>query len=541
MDIVKQFILRTAVATAIGGTIGVLVYMAKKKYATAKDIEKQTVHNELEKAKDDNHTDNVKKITDNEFDNKIRYKRVETEEALKLQEGTLKLHREYGIRGVTTIEQSQNEPSINRWINNFHSFAVMPKYDHIPLLKQVLDGCPKDFKDAMLLHLLTLSGALCFSKVRAKYNGEFHAPNLLTVVEGKQGSGKSRFDAIYKKLFHRIIEQDRVKTGKEIPGKIMQTVGINITNSKFIDMLADNRQVHLYAIETELSRLLEVSRSGRIGFIELRKAFDNEDIEQFNKSKKSTQGRFPVYFNCTLTGTPQAVNNAFNIKEVNEGTARRFCFTVIPEPGAHNEKIQFPEGDELEALRDMIDRWRSQYCFHHDPVKGDEPCAEYVVDLDYVAEALEGWIEAQYQIYLKDHVEKRNEVRFGIAALAVHNAIVLHMLAGNPDAKQKLLRKNVKQLTLYIASYCMERYLTKFVPGYSLNSESISDTEQNSQRSVQKKRQLTMEEIIYWYPLRGTIGDDGKPIGYGTIAQKLGLQDKNIVRNAFKRYEKGRI
>ena len=37
------------------------------------------------------------------------------------------------------------------------------------------------------------------------------------------------------------------------------------------------------------------------------------------------------------------------------------------------------------------------------------------------------------------------------------------------------------------------------------------------------------------------IGDDGKPIGYGTIAKHLGLQDKNIVRNAFKRYEKGMI
>lgn len=226
---------------------------------------------------------------------------------------------------------------------------------------------------------------------------------------------------------------------------------------------------------------------------------------------------------------------------MSEGSARRFCFTVIPEPGAYSEKIQFPEGDELEALRDKIDDWRNKYCFHHDSVKGDIPCDDYVVDLDYVAEALEGWIKTQYQIYLKEQVEMRNEIRYGIAAVAFHNAIVLHMLAGEPDAKQRLARKSVKQLALYIADYCMERYLSKFVTNYKINSASITDTELHSKRPEQKKRKLTLEEIAYWYPLHRTIGDDGKPIGYGTIAKHLGLQDKNIVRNAFKRYEQGKL
>ena len=318
-----------ALLLCIGGAVGIVVYCLEKKYGTKKDIEKQKVNSKLKQAEDDNHAKNTKDIVDNEYDNKIRIIRAETDEKLRLKKGMLEL---YGIRSSTTAGQNQHEPSLSCWINNFHSLVAMPGYEHIPLLKQLLDGCPKDFKDTMLLHLLTMTGGLCFSKVRAKYNGDLHAPNLLTIVEGKQGSGKSRFDAVYKKLFHRIIEQDRVKTGKDIQGKIVQTVGITITKSKLIDMLADNRQVHLYAIETELSRLLEVSRSGRgIGFIELRKAFDNEYIEQFNKGRKSTQGRYPVFLNCTLTGTPQAVNNAFNPKEVSEGSARRFCFTVIPE------------------------------------------------------------------------------------------------------------------------------------------------------------------------------------------------------------------
>lgn len=540
-DKIKKEIISTCIITLTPAIIGGIIYVIKKKEGTKNDVKKMRENSKLKMSEDNNHTNNVIDIANNECENMIRYKRVETDEKIRVYKELFELQRQHSLKGSTTDEQSQNESSISCWIKNFHSIFKMPGYDNIPLLKQVLDGCPEGFKEAMLFHLLTMTGALCFSRVRAKYNGDLHAPNLMTVVEGKQGSGKSRFDLIYKKLFSRIIEQDRIKTRKDIPGNIKQTVGINITNSKFIDMLAENDKVHLYVIETELSRLLEVSRSGRIGFIEFRKAFDNEDIEQFNKSKKSTQGRYPVYLNCTLTGTPTAVSNAFNSKEVNEGSARRFCFTVIPEPGAHSEKIQFPEGEELEIIRDKIDEWRSKYCFHHDPVKGDIPCDEYVVDLDYVAEDLEDWIKAQYQIYLKDKVEKRNEIRFGIAAVAFHCAIVLHMLAGNPDANQRLARKNVKQLTLYIADYCMERYLTRFVPDYRMDSANITDDQQNSKCSEQKKRHLTLEEILQWYPKRGMIGDDGKPIGYGTIAKHLGLQDKNIVRNAFKRYEKGLI
>ena len=195
------------------GAVGVVVYCLKKKYGTKKDIEKQKVNSKLKQAEDDNHAKNTKDIVDNEYDNKIRIIRAETDEKLRLKKGMLEL---YGIRSSTTAEQNQHEPSLSCWINNFHSLVAMPGYEHIPLLKQLLDGCPKDFKDTMLLHLLTMTGGLCFSKVRAKYNGDLHAPNLLTIVEGKQGSGKSRFDAVYKKLFHRIIEQDRERhTGKD--------------------------------------------------------------------------------------------------------------------------------------------------------------------------------------------------------------------------------------------------------------------------------------------------------------------------------------
>lgn len=528
--------------TTVTAGISVIAFKAKKKYATKKNVQILEEQCKFEKEKDDNHTKNIKDIVDNQFDNKIRYKHTETDEALRLHEGMLGLNRKYGMSASKATDTVQHQSSLRCWIRSFHLQYTMPDYSCFPVLKQILDGCPEDFKDAMMFHLLTSLGAMCFSKVRAKYDGVMCAPNLLTIVEGKQGSGKRKFDTVYKLLFQRIIEQDREKLRKDTPEKIIQTVGVNITMSRFLDMLAANQGVHLYAIETELSRMSQVSRSGRgIGFIEFRKAFDNEEIEQFNKNGKSTQGRYPVYLNCTLTGTPEAVNEAFNVKEVNGGSARRFCFTVIPEPDAQCKKWKFPQRDELEAIGNQIDQWRSTYCFRCDSAKGDIPCDEYEIDLGYIEEALEDWVQTQYKIHLADKIEMRNEVRLGIAAVAFHNAIVLHMLAGNPGSRQTTKRKMVKQLVLYIADYCMERYLAKFVPEYNMYSENITNAEQHLKSPESTKRKLTLEEILYWYPLRGKSGDDGKTIGYGTIAKHLGLQDKNIVRNAFKRYEQGKL
>lgn len=268
------------IVSTVGAAVGVIAYKIKKKYATKKDVQKLEKQCELEKKKDDNHTKNIKEIVENQCDNKIRYKRAETDETLRLREGILELNHKYGISAPKATNKVQHQSSLRCWIKLFHSQYTMPDYSNIPLLKQILDGCPDNFKDAMMLHLLTSLGAMCFSKVRARYDDVMRAPNLLTIVEGKQGSGKSKFDTVYKTLFQRIIEQDRTKLAKDIPEKIIQTAGVNITMSKFLDILAANNGVHLYAMETELSRMLKVSHSGRgIGFIELRKAFDNEEIE----------------------------------------------------------------------------------------------------------------------------------------------------------------------------------------------------------------------------------------------------------------------
>lgn len=92
--------------------------------------------------------------------------------------------------------------------------------------------------------------------------------------------------------------------------------------------------------------------------------------------------------NCSFTGTPQAINRFFNENEVEGGTARRFCFSIIPESGRELPDFKFPQDKELKEIREKIRSWRHTYCFNHDNEKGDNPCSEYVVDLDYVKKLL---------------------------------------------------------------------------------------------------------------------------------------------------------
>lgn len=517
-------------AVGIGCCIGFQFTKRKKKNNTDQDIRKNIAETQTKVEIDNAHTEN-----------EIKKMQVASEIKIQERKAMYELNRDFHLESQKGNSASKPKMSQHAWIVKHHSEYPMPDYSAIPLLDQILAGCPDGYQDAMILHLLTLFGGLCYSRVRAIFlDNKMHSPSLLTIIEGVSGSGKGIFDTIYKELFQRNIESDRKKLENDNLGQIIQTAGINVSASKYMDILASNKGVHIYAMETEISAVKKAfSKKGGIDSMYFRKAFDNDYVYQNNKSKDSAKGLYPVFFNCTITGTPKAIDSLINEEEVEGGTARRICFSVIPELGANSPTLELPEALELEGIRNKIDEWRSAYCFYHDSDKGDIPCAEYTIDLDYVNKALDNWNHQQYARFIKDEVAERNQVRNGIACVAFHCAIVLHMLAGNPSSKQKKKRKTVKELSIYIANYCMERYITRYAKTGNA-SQTADDVASNDPSPIQKKRKLTIEEIEQWYNVKGTLDENGKKIGYGTIAKKLGVT-KDEVRNAFKRYENAKF
>lgn len=423
------------------------------------------------------------------------------------------------------------------WIKGFHSKHPLPDYSAIQFLAPILDRCPAGYEDAVLLSLLTECGALCFSKVRALYlDGKEHSPSLQTIVEGEQGSGKGKLLDLYKCLFSRLIERDMTKFNLEDGSNvIIQTAGINISQSKFHEVMANNQRVHIYAIETEINTVEETfKKSNGLSLDYLRKAFYNEPIYLNNKAKGAVHGSFPVYFNYTFTGTPKAIDSLINAKEVENGTASRICFSAIPEVERFAPSMDFPFGRELQSMQDQIDEWREKYCYWTIDEK-DVACAERIIIIDYVCDALAEWLVEQYDLFLTDGINERNDNRLRIATIAFHCAIVLHMLAGEPKPSDRKLRKTVKELTIYIANYCMERYLYKF--SNTPLPQLQADIEMSNAANNRPRRRLTDDEMLEWFPKRGTFDEEGREIGLGYISRELNV-DKDSVRNAYTRYKK---
>lgn len=452
---------------------------------------------------------------------------VKTDEIRRI----ITIYQDSGFMGKKTCgEQTIDKgPGLGEWLQWFDTRFPMPGYSAIPHISTILNGCPGGFRPAMLLHLLGTYGALCFSNVRAQYmDGRSHSPSLQVVIVGAQGSGKSIFKNVYEQdLFHRVVMGDREKARSNKPDQIIQTIGSEISKARLLELIAGNHDVYFYSMETEIDTVRQsFTKGGGLSSDLLRKAFSNESISLDNKhTRNECRGTFLVYFNYTFTGTPKAVRRFFKEEEYEDGTASRVCFCAIPELGHSIPEFDLPEGEELEKMRDQIDKWREQYCFRRTKEGIDIPANEHRTDLSYVFGTLKHWIEKQKEM----GDETRKEVSLRMATVAFHGAIVLHMLAGEPGKDVPKTRRAICKLTEYLANHCMERFLCQYYKGVYPKMGMSTESRPG--------RRLTDEEIDCWYPLWKTLDENGNQLGYGRIAKLIGVS-KNDVRNAFRKHEK---
>ena len=382
-----------------------------------------------------------------------------------------------------TEEEEQDKIT---WLEKFKSKFTMPELP--PFLAKIMSGVPQGYEEAMLLHMFSMLGAMCFSKVRSVYlDGIAHAANLQVVVEGNWSAGKGKFEQLFKVLFSRIISSCKNKIdllsdpNNGLP-LIVQTTGIGTSMSKFVDFLAGNQGCHMYIFNSEVRALADDLKKGNgLNFDFLRKAFENGDVCRNNKARDSKNGIFSIYLNFTLTGTPADINTSFK-KELEGGTLSRIAWTCIPEAGRYPGVLRLPEGNELEALKDQIDDWTETYCYQRIPGEGDEAVGEVNIDLKYVCDALKDWNDRQYQQSEEEKKPARAYSRLRMATIAFHGAIVIHMLYDNPAPSNWQKRQKVIDLTLFIADYCMERYLHKY------------SKELNQQRRANKEAELVDDE-----------------------------------------------
>lgn len=421
--------------------------------------------------KKDNETDNEIRKDDSE----ARLYRSKAETDVWKAEQEMKLKKKY--KETSTIAPSEVPDGSNvdlqeyqNWYEEFHRKFTMPELPDF--LKPIMSGVPEGYHDAMLAHLLSMFGAICFSNVRSEYlDDQEHAPNIQVIIEAPWGSGKAKFEVVYKTLFQRIIEETAWKRKNNyyidyVNGKakrvkikrIFQIAGFNTSQSRIFEILADNDSVHFYMFESEARAARTAIKKGNgPKFEHLRKAFEGGMVDQDNKSHNTPQGTYPAYINYTITGTPEDVRR-FMEGELEGGTASRIIFSTFPEEGRVPDELKLPKGDHLKNIQDQVDHWRLKYCCRKgEEMVGDDNVPRTTIELDYVNDALKKWIDDQFS----DN-PARKSARKRMACIAFHCAIVLAMIEGIPDATMIEKRKRIVDLTLYIANMCMERFLFKF-------------------------------------------------------------------------------
>ncbi len=440
------------------------------------------------------------------------------------------------------------------WQQSFRARYKMPELP--PIVKEIVKGSPKNYEDAMLLHLLSMFGAMCFSRVRSEYlDGEMHAPNIQVVIEGPWGQGKGKFESAYVKLFERTIERDKMKleleaewdekaerTGanKDLAEKIhqiVQTAGIGITKSKLVDVLCDNQKVHLYMFESEIKAVTSALKTGYgLTYEHIRKAFENGMVYQNTKSRQSKTGIFPVFFNYTFTGTPVDTEK-FIGKELEGGTASRIAWAVIPGAGREPERLYMPKDEELEKVRDKIDIWQTKYCY--DTVEGEDVSAEdFEVNLEYVNRQLHDWLLTQWDLGEIENNQARKDARLRMGCIAFHCAIVCAALWGFPTEKEKALRQKVCDVARYIATLCIERFLHKFRESQNEQNKLNRKMEQSKESGFildYLKQTFTRQEFI---EQMGKMGKSTKTSNITTTMSRLkkaGLIEETKKKNVYKR------
>lgn len=458
---------------------------------------------------------------------------------VKNQDKCAKEHEDDSSLDNGEIDDNRTTESPKTWMDDFHENHKMPPAP--PFIQKILDGCPEGYEDAMLFALLAELGALCFSKVRAKYLDKcLHSPSLLVVVEGPFGSGKAKFENVYHTLFERLITKDQNKLACSAD-HIIQNMGVNTSQSKFYDVTASNLGVHMFVFESEISTAIAVfKKPNGLSYEHLRKAFENGPVYQNNKSKDSVTGMFPVYLNSVFTGTPDAIMK-FISKEIEGGTASRFIWTTFPESGRDIASMTLPQGDELEQMREEIDGWNTRYCYSTCG-SNDVPCDETQVNLEYVNTALDQWVKFQYDRYESENNSARKDIRTRAAAIAFHCAIVLHMLWGEPTEERPDRQKAVVDMVLYIADYCLERFIQKFGEQHNAQraaNRSAEYVQQGNPRYEIKVKGVPLSvahEMRQWYQN----GVDGH--GYNAIIRKwgkyYGKTDPTQIKRLFEELEK---
>ena len=331
---------------------------------------------------------------------------------------------------------------------------VAPVNDELPpLLQELSDHAPEEFREATLMAAMPMLGTLA-TGIRAKYrDGKLNSPSFIVDIEAPQATGKSFVDSEFELLMDPIIKQDEVewqkevayslgkKDGKEVenPCAQIRIIEPNIGVSAFLERAIYAKGKHLFTYAPEIETVLKNNKGG--AWTEkndlFRLAYDNKPWGQHRISKDSFSGKVTLYYNMVMCGTPNKCRAFF--ADAESGLVSRVTPVVLPDMvGARMPEFKEWTKDEEERVK------RQCLCLM------DE---EGEVSLPLINKAIEEWDEGKRQEYLQTLRYSLDVLRRRAALNGFRAGIVAYLLEGRQETERAV------KFALWYAERCLHYQL----------------------------------------------------------------------------------